>query len=324
MAEIDLSLLNVYQNNALSIGNTPLVQIKKVNAGKALILAKVEGRNPAFSVKDRVGLALIEDAKARGVLKPGVEIIEPTSGNTGIALAFISAVQGYKLTLSMPESMSIERQKVLKMLGANLLLTPAAKGMAGAIEAANNLLASDPEKYFMPQQFENPANPAIHARTTAPEIWQALKNTSPAAIVAGVGTGGTISGIARYFKETQKQNLQIVAVEPASSPVISQHLAGEAICPGKHAIQGIGAGFVPKNLDLNLVDRVEKISSEEALEYAKRLAKEEGLLVGISSGAAMAAANRLSQEAAFAEQIIVCILPDAGERYLSSALYADL
>ncbi|MGB9079711.1 MAG: cysteine synthase A [Desulfuromonadaceae bacterium] len=314
----------IYADNSQSIGNTPLVKLNHiVGNSKATILAKVEGRNPAYSVKCRIGANLIWDAEKRGVLKPGVEIIEPTSGNTGIALAYVAAARGYKLTLTMPETMSIERRRVLAALGANLILTPGAEGMKGAISRAEEIAAAEPEKYFLPQQFKNPANPEIHEKTTGPEIW----NDTDGAIdvfVAGVGTGGTITGVSRYIKNTKGKNIISVAVEPKESPVISQQLAGQPIQPAPHKIQGIGAGFIPETLDLTVVDRVEQVESGEAIEFAKRLAKEEGLLVGISSGAAVAAAVRLGQLDEFAGKTIVVILPDGAERYLSTALFEGI
>lgn len=309
-----------YEDNTKSVGNTPLVRLGKAAGAKATVLAKIEGRNPAYSVKDRVGEALIRDAEARGVLKPGVEIVEPTSGNTGIALAFVAAVKGYRLTLTMPETMSIERRKVLAMLGANLILTPGAEGMGGAVRRAEEMAASDPAKYFLPQQFKNPANPAAHEATTGPEIW-ADTDGNIDAVVAGVGTGGTITGISRYFKNTRKKPVLSVAVEPSASPVLTQKRAGQELKPGGHKIQGIGAGFIPDTLDMSLLDRVETVENEEAVEFAKRLAKEEGILCGISSGAAAAAAVRLSRFPEFEGKTIVVILPDAGERYLSSVLF---
>jgi len=314
----------IYADNSQSIGNTPLVRLNRIAAGaKATILAKVEARNPAYSVKCRIGANMIWDAEERGILKAGVEIIEPTSGNTGIALAYVAAARGYKLTLTMPETMSIERRRVLAALGANLILTPGAEGMKGAIAKAEEIAASDPGRWFLPQQFKNPANPAIHEKTTGPEIW----NDTDGAIdvlVSGVGTGGTISGISRYIKNTKGKKIISVAVEPKESPVISQQLAGEPLKPGPHKIQGIGAGFIPDTLDLSVVDRVEQVSSDEAIEFAKRLAQEEGLLVGISCGAAVAAAVRLAHLDEFAGKIIVVILPDGAERYLSTALFEGI
>jgi cysteine synthase A len=314
----------IYADNSQSIGNTPLVKLNHiVGNSKATILAKIEGRNPAYSVKCRIGANLIWDAEKRGVLKPGVEIIEPTSGNTGIALAYVAAARGYKLTLTMPETMSIERRRVLAALGANLILTPGAEGMKGAINRAEEIAAAEPEKYFLPQQFKNPANPEIHEKTTGPEIWNDTDGAVDV-IVSGVGTGGTITGISRYIKNTKGKKIISVAVEPKESPVITQHLAGQPIQPAPHKIQGIGAGFIPDTLDLSLVDRVEQVTSDEALEYAKRLSKEEGLLVGISSGAAVAAAVRLGQLDEFAGKTIVVILPDGAERYLSTALFEGI
>jgi cysteine synthase A len=314
----------IYEDNSQSIGNTPLVKLNRVTDGaRATVLAKVEGRNPAYSVKCRIGANMIWDAEQRGILKPGVEIIEPTSGNTGIALAYVAAARGYKLTLTMPETMSIERRRVLAVLGANLILTPGAEGMKGAISRAEEIAASDPEKYFIPQQFKNPANPEIHEKTTGPEIWNDTDGEIDV-LVAGVGTGGTITGISRYIKNTRGKKIISVAVEPLESPVISQKLAGREIQSAPHKIQGIGAGFIPDTLDLSLVDRVEQVESSEAIEFAKRLAKEEGLLVGISCGAAAAVAVRLARRDEFAGKTIVVILPDAAERYLSTALFEGL
>jgi cysteine synthase A len=312
--------MTTYSDNSLSIGNTPLIRLNKIAGSEAVVLAKVEGRNPAYSVKCRIGANMIWDAERRGVLKPGMEIIEPTSGNTGIALSFVGAARGYKVTLTMPESMSIERRKILKAFGANLILTEASKGMPGAIKKAEELAAAEPGRYFMPQQFENPANPEIHQKTTGPEIWDAT-NGDVDVIVAGVGTGGTITGLARYFKKDKKKKVTVVAVEPADSPVISQTLAGETLKPGPHKIQGIGAGFIPGVLDISLIDRVELVTNEESFETSRRLAKEEGLLSGISCGAAAAVAARLAQDPEFAGKTIVAILPDSGERYLSTPLY---
>ncbi|MGD0585318.1 MAG: cysteine synthase A [Oryzomonas sp.] len=314
----------VFSDNSQSIGNTPLVKLNRIIGDtKATVLAKVEGRNPAYSVKCRIGANMIWDAEQRGVLRPGVEIIEPTSGNTGIALAYVAAARGYKLTLTMPETMSIERRRVLAALGANLILTPGTEGMKGAIARAEEIAASDPEKYFIPQQFKNQANPEIHEKTTGPEIW-ADTNGGIDVLVSGVGTGGTITGISRYIKNTKGKKITSVAVEPKESPVISQKLAGQEIKPAPHKIQGIGAGFIPDTLDLSLVDRVEQVASDDAIEYAKRLAKEEGLLVGISCGAAVAAAARLAKEDEFAGKTIVVILPDGAERYLSTALFEGI
>jgi len=313
----------IYLDNSQSIGNTPLVRLNHVTKGaKATVLAKVEGRNPAYSVKCRIGANMIWDAEERGVLKPGVEIVEPTSGNTGIALAYVAAARGYKLTLTMPETMSVERRRVLAALGANLILTPGSAGMKGAVARAEEIAASDPARYFLPQQFKNPANPAIHEKTTGPEIW-ADTDGAVDVIVSGVGTGGTISGIARYLKKVSGKQIIAVAVEPKESPVITQKLAGQELKPGPHKIQGIGAGFIPDTLDLSVVDRVEQVDSDEALEFARRLTREEGLLVGISSGAAVAAAVRLANLPEFAGKTIVVILPDLAERYLSTALFEE-
>ena len=315
---------NIYKDNSESIGHTPLVKLNRVTQGaKATVLAKIEGRNPAYSVKCRIGAAMIWDAEKRGVLKTGVEIIEPTSGNTGIALAYVAAARGYKLTLTMPETMSIERRRVLAALGANLILTPGAEGMKGAIQRAEEIAASNPARYFLPQQFKNPANPAIHEATTGPEIWNDTDGDIDV-LVAGVGTGGTLSGISRYIKRTKDKKIISVAVEPMESPVITQKLAGQEIKPSPHKIQGIGAGFIPDTLDLSLVDRVEQVDSAEAVEFARRLAREEGILVGISCGAAAAVAVRLARLDEFAGRNIVVILPDAGERYLSTVLFEGI
>ncbi len=312
---------NVYKDNSESIGKTPLIQLNHVMQGaRATVLAKIEGRNPACSVKCRIGAAMVWDAEERGILKPGVEIVEPTSGNTGIALAFVAAARGYKLTLTMPETMSIERRRVLAAFGATLILTPGAEGMKGAIQRAEELAASDPTRYFLPQQFKNPANPAIHEKTTGPEIWDDTDGGIDV-LVSGVGTGGTLTGVSRFIKNTKGKKILSVAVEPQESPVISQKLAGQELKPGPHKIQGIGAGFIPDTLDLSVVDRVEQVDSAEAVAFARRLAKEEGILVGISCGAAAAVAVRLALQDAFAGKTIVVILPDAGERYLSTVLF---
>ncbi|MBI5016255.1 MAG: cysteine synthase A [Deltaproteobacteria bacterium] len=314
-------MARVFEDNARSIGNTPLVRLNHVTGGaKARVLAKIEGRNPAYSVKCRIGAAMVWDAEERGVLQPGVEIIEPTSGNTGIALAYVAAARGYRLTLTMPETMSLERRRVLAALGANLLLTPGSEGMKGAISRAEELAASAPERYFLPQQFKNPANPAIHEKTTGPEIWNDTDGEVDV-LVSGVGTGGTITGVSRYLKKIRGKAILSVAVEPQESPVLSQSLAGDALRPGPHKIQGIGAGFIPSILDLSLVDRVEQVESAEAVDFARRLAREEGLLVGISSGAAALAATRLAREDAMAGKTIVVVLPDLAERYLSTPLF---
>ncbi|WP_188010270.1 cysteine synthase A [Vibrio parahaemolyticus] len=311
----------IYEDNSLTIGNTPLVRLNKVSKGN--VLAKIEARNPSFSVKCRIGANMIWEAEKAGTLKPGVELVEPTSGNTGIALAFVAAARGYKLTLTMPESMSLERRKLLKALGANLELTEAAKGMKGAIAKAEEIVASNPEKYLLLQQFNNPANPQIHEKTTGPEIWDATDGEIDV-LVAGVGTGGTITGTSRYIKGEKGKALTSVAVEPAESPVIAQALAGEEIQPAPHKIQGIGAGFIPGNLDLDIIDRVEPVTSEEAIEMARRLMEEEGILAGISSGAAVVAANRIAELPEFEGKTIVAILPSSGERYLSTALFAGI
>ncbi|QEO43865.1 cysteine synthase A [Vibrio tarriae] len=311
----------IYEDNSLTIGNTPLVRLNKVSNGK--VLAKIEARNPSFSVKCRIGANMIWEAEKQGKLKPGVELVEPTSGNTGVALAFVAAARGYKLTLTMPESMSLERRKLLKALGANLELTEAAKGMKGAIAKAEEIVAINPEKYLLLQQFNNPANPQIHEKTTGPEIWDATDGQVDV-FVAGVGTGGTLTGTSRYIKGTQGKAILSVAVEPAESPVITQALAGEEIKPAPHKIQGIGAGFIPGNLDLSLIDRVERVTSDEAIEMARRLMEEEGILAGISSGAAVVAANRIAQLPEFEGKTIVTVLPSSGERYLSTALFAGI
>jgi len=311
----------VYTDNSFSIGRTPLVRLNHVtNGAHATILAKIEGRNPAYSVKCRIGANMIWDAERRGVLKPGKELVEPTSGNTGIALAFVAAARGYRITLLMPETMSLERRKVLQALGAKLILTDGALGMGASIERAEQMVASDPERYILLQQFQNPANPEIHFKTTGPEIWEDT-NGNVDVLVAGVGTGGTITGISRYFKLEKKKRMISIGVEPTGSPVITQTLRGEQPLPGPHGIQGIGAGFIPGTLDLAMVDRVELAEDEESLEMARRLAREEGMLSGISSGAAVAAAVRVGKEPEMAGKTIVVILPDAGERYLSSALF---
>lgn len=313
----------IFDNNALSIGRTPLVRLNRITDGAAAtVLAKIEGRNPAYSVKCRIGAAMIADAEAKGLLGPGQEIVEPTSGNTGIALAFVAAAKGIPITLTMPETMSIERRKLLAAFGAKLVLTEGAKGMNGAIAKASEIAASDP-KYVLLQQFENPANPAIHVATTGPEIWQDTDGAVDI-VVAGVGTGGTITGVSRYLKQVQGKAVISVAVEPTASPVLTQARAGEPIKPGPHKIQGIGAGFVPKVLDLSLIDAIEQVSNEEAVEYARRLAREEGLLSGISCGAAVAAAVRWAKKPEHAGKTIVVILPDSGERYLSSVLFEGM
>lgn len=313
--------MRYFEDNSLSIGNTPLVRLRKVvEASGLLVLGKVEGRNPGYSVKCRIGASMIWHAEKKGVLRPGMEIVEPTSGNTGIALAFVGASRGYAVTLVMPDTMSVERRKMLKALGANLVLTDGTKGMAGAIRTAEEMVAAAAERYFMPDQFNNPANPAIHRATTGSEIWNDTEGRIDV-LVAGVGTGGTISGISRYIKEDRGKSILSVAVEPEKSPVISQTLGGEEPRPGPHVIQGIGAGFIPAVLDLSLVDRVERVGNEEALEFARRLAREEGVISGISSGAAVAAAARLAGEPEMQGKTMVVILPDSGERYLSTTLF---
>jgi len=316
---------NIYADNSQSIGNTPLVKLNRLTDGikAAAVLGKIEGRNPAYSVKCRIGAAMIWDAEEKGLLKPGVEIVEPTSGNTGIALAYVAAARGYKLTLTMPETMSIERRRVLAAFGASIVLTPGAEGMTGAVRRAEEIAASDPAKYFLPQQFKNPANPAIHEKTTGPEIWNDTDGAVDV-LVSGVGTGGTITGVSRYIKNTKGKKIISVAVEPKESPVITQKLAGQELKPGPHKIQGIGAGFIPDTLDLSIVDRVEQVDSSEALEMSRRLAREEGMLSGISCGAAVAAALRIAKLKEFAGKTIVVILPDAGERYLSTVLFQDI
>lgn len=311
----------IYEDNSQAIGNTPLVRLNRVSKGN--VLAKIEARNPSFSVKCRIGANMIWEAEKAGTLKAGVELVEPTSGNTGVALAFVAAARGYKLTLTMPESMSLERRKLLKALGANLELTEAAKGMKGAIAKAEEIVASNPEKYLLLQQFNNPANPAIHEKTTGPEIWEATDGEIDV-FVSGVGTGGTLTGTSRFIKGEKGKAITTVAVEPAESPVIAQALAGEEIQPAPHKIQGIGAGFIPGNLDLELIDRVESVTSEEAIEMARRLMEEEGILAGISSGAVVVAANRVAELPEFAGKTIVTVLPSSGERYLSTALFAGL
>lgn len=311
----------VYQDNSFSIGRTPLIKLNRVvNGAKATVLAKIEGRNPAYSVKCRIGAAMVWDAEQRGLLRPGIEIVEATSGNTGIALAFVGAARGYSVTLMMPDTMSLERRKVLKALGAQVILTEGAKGMSGAIAKSEELVASDPARYFMPQQFRNPANPRIHFETTGPEIWEDTDGVVDV-LVSGVGTGGTITGVSRYIKNEKRHPLLSVAVEPTNSPVIKQTLDKQDVRPGPHKIQGIGAGFIPRTLDLSVVDRVEQVTNEESIEMARRLAREEGILCGISCGAAAAVAVRLAQEPEMEGKTIVTVLPDAGERYLSSILF---
>ncbi|HPX88728.1 MAG TPA: cysteine synthase A [Methylophilaceae bacterium] len=315
---------NWFEDNAQSIGKTPLVRLNRITDGaEATVFAKIEGRNPAYSVKCRIGAAMIWDAEQRGLLGPGKEIVEPTSGNTGIALAFVAAARGIPLTLTMPETMSIERRKLLVAYGAKLVLTEGAKGMSGAIAKAEEIAASDPNHYVLLQQFKNPANPAIHEKTTGPEIWDDTDGNVDI-FVSGVGTGGTITGVTKYFKHTKGKNIISVAVEPSASPVLSQKRAGEELKPAPHKIQGIGAGFVPQILDLTLVDDIAQVSNEEAVQYAQRLAREEGILAGISCGAAAAVAVRYAKRAENAGKTIVVILPDSGERYLSTILFEGL
>jgi cysteine synthase len=316
--------LSIFDDNSLSIGRTPLVRLNRVTAGtKCTVLAKIEGRNPAYSVKCRIGASMVWDAERRGVLGPGKALIEPTSGNTGIALAFVAAARGYPITLTMPETMSTERRKVLAILGAHIVLTEGSQGMAGSITKAEEMVASDPGRFVMLQQFKNPANPEIHFRTTGPEIWE---DTGGAVdmLVSGVGTGGTISGVSRFIKKEKRKKIVSVAVEPTGSPVITQTLAGRPLRPGPHKIQGIGAGFVPDTLDLKVVDQVELVTNEESIEMARRLCKEEGILAGISSGAAVAVAVRLAGRPEFEGKTIVVVLPDAAERYISTSLFEGL
>ena len=314
--------MDYYEDNALSIGKTPLVKLNKIVNPKTLVLAKIEGRNPAYSVKCRIGASMIWEAEKQGVLKEGIEIVEPTSGNTGIALAFVCASKGYKLTLTMPETMSIERRKVLKAFGANLVLTDGLKGMKGAIAEAENIVSENKKKVFMPQQFSNSANPLIHEKTTGPEIWKQTDGKIDA-FVAGIGTGGTITGVSRYIKHIAGKSIISIGVEPKESPVITQTLNKDELKPSPHKIQGIGPGFVPANLALNLVDRVECVSGEEAIEMGRRLAKEEGIFAGISCGAAASIASKISFDKKFEGKTIVVVLPDAGERYLSSSLFEN-
>ena len=311
----------IYSDNSQTIGNTPLVRLNNVASGN--VFAKIESRNPSFSVKCRIGANMIWDAEKKGTLTKDIELIEPTSGNTGIALAFVASARGYKITLTMPNTMSIERRKLLKALGANLILTDGALGMKGAINKAEEIVKAEPNKYLLLQQFDNPANPEIHEKTTGPEIWDATDGEVDV-FVAGVGTGGTLTGVSRYLKKTQGKDIISVAVEPTDSPVITQALAGEEIKPGPHKIQGIGAGFIPKNLDLSLIDVVKQVTNEEAIEMGRRLMEEEGILAGISSGAAVFAAAQLAEQPEYKDKNIVVILPSSGERYLSTALFAGI
>ena len=314
-------MTEIYKDNSETIGKTPLVRINRISQGK--ILAKLESRNPAGSVKCRIGSSMIWDAEKSGQLKPGMTLVEPTSGNTGIALAYVAAARGYDLTLTMPDTMSLERRKILKALGAKLVLTPGAKGMPGAIAKAEELVSENPEKFLMLQQFNNPANPAIHEKTTGPEIWEATGGDIDV-LVSGVGTGGTITGVSRYIKNQKGKAITSIAVEPDSSTMITPALKGEEPTHGPHKIQGIGAGFVPKNLDLSVVDRCEQVSNDDAMAWAHKLMQEEGILAGISCGAAMCVADRISQLPEFEGKTIVVVLPDSGERYLSSPLFADM
>jgi cysteine synthase A len=317
-------MAKIHMDNSLSIGKTPMVKLNRIpDNGKAILLAKIEGRNPAYSVKCRIGASMVWDAEKRGILKPGKVIVEPTSGNTGIALAFVAASRGYGLTLAMPDTMSTERRKILRAFGAQIVLTEGSKGMKGAVQKADEIFASDPGRYVLLQQFKNPANPFIHETTTGPEIWDDTDGNIDV-LVSGIGTGGTLTGVSRYIKKTKGKKILSVAVEPESSPVITQKLRGEEMKPSPHKIQGIGAGFIPDTLDLSMVDRVERVSNEEAIEFARRLAREEGILSGISCGAAAAAAVRLGKLEEFKGKTIVVILPDSGERYLSSVLFAGL
>ena len=310
-----------FPDNSFSIGKTPLVKLNRITDGAgATVLAKVEGRNPSYSVKCRIGASMVWDAEKKGLLGPGKTIVEPTSGNTGIALAFVAAARGYGIILTMPETMSVERRQVLKAFGAKLVLTEGAKGMKGAIAKAEEIVASDPTRYYMPQQFKNPANPMVHETTTGPEIWEGTGGAIDV-LVSGVGTGGTITGVARFIKNTKGKKILSVAVEPVHSPVITQQRNGQPLVPGPHKIQGIGAGFIPDVLDLSLIDRVETVTNDESIAFARRLSREEGLLSGISCGAAAAAAVRLAKLPEFAGKTIVTILPDAGERYLTTALF---
>jgi cysteine synthase A len=315
----------IYQDNSLSIGRTPLIKLNRIGQGAgATLLGKIEGRNPAYSVKDRIGAAMIWDAEKRGLLTPGKELIEPTSGNTGIALAFVAAARGYPITLVMPETMSLERRRVLRAFGANLILTEGAAGMQGSIAKAEETVASDPKRYVLLQQFQNPANPEIHFKTTGPEIWEDTAGAVDV-LISGVGTGGTITGVSRYLRSVQKNKKVIsIAVEPVGSPVIAQAMRGQPLQPGPHKIQGIGAGFIPGNLDLSMVDRVEQVTNEESMEMARRLAREEGILSGISSGAAVAAGVRVASEPEMKGKTLVIVLPDSGERYLSTPLFEGI
>ena len=313
-----------FDDNSMSIGRTPMVKLTRVvNGAQATVLAKIEGRNPAYSVKDRIGAAMVWDAEQRGLLKPGKEIIEPTSGNTGIALAFVAAAKGYPITLTMPETMSVERRKVLKAFGANLVLTEGSNGMKGAIGRAEEILASAPDRYVLLQQFKNPANPDVHFKTTGPEIWEDTGGAVDV-LISGVGTGGTITGVSRYIKNTKGKKITSIAVEPTASPVLTQKRSGQELKPGPHKIQGIGAGFIPDTLDMSVVDQIEQVTNEESVDMARRLAREEGILCGISCGAAAAAAVRVARRPEMKGKTLVVVLPDAGERYLSSVLFEGM
>ena len=313
-----------FDDNSLSIGKTPLIKLNRmVGQSRATVWAKIEGRNPAYSVKCRIGASMVWDAEKRGVLTAGKELVDPTSGNTGIALAFVAASRGYAITLTMPETMSLERRKVLAAFGAKVILTEGSLGMKGAIAKADDVYRSDPDHYVLLQQFKNPANPEIHYRTTGPEIWEDTEGGIDV-FVSGIGTGGTITGVSRYIKQVRGKPIVSVGVEPAASPVISQFLRGEPLKPGPHKIQGIGAGIIPETLDLSVVDRVEAVSNEESIDTARRLAREEGILSGISSGAATAVALRLAARPEFEGKTIVVLLPDSGERYLSSILFEGI
>ena len=310
-----------FEDNSLSIGNTPLVRLNRITEGSpAVVLAKIEGRNPSYSVKCRIGAAMVWAAEKQGLLGPGKELVEPTSGNTGIALAFVAAARGIPLTLAMPETMSLERRKLLTAFGARLVLTEGAKGMKGAVAKAEEIAATDPNRYVLLQQFNNPANPAIHEQTTGPEIWDGTGGAIDI-LISGVGTGGTITGVSRYIKKTRGKAIVSVAVEPTASPVLTQQRAGEPLKPGPHKIQGIGPGFVPGVLDLSLVDEIAQVTNEESIEYARRLTREEGILSGISCGAAAAVAVRYAKRPENAGKTIVVVLPDSGERYLSSVMF---
>ena len=316
-------MAKIFNDNSLSIGNTPLIKLNRLSSQlPANIYVKTEGRNPGYSLKCRIGAGMVWDAEKRGLLKPGMEIIEPTSGNTGIALAFVAASRGYRLTLVMPDTMSIERRKIVAAFGAKLILSPGIEGMRGAVQTAEDIVLAEPTRYYLPQQFRNPSNPAIHEQTSGPEIWNDTDGEVDV-VVAGIGTGGTITGISRFLKRQKHKTIVSVGVEPASSPVLTQHLKGEKLHPGAHRIQGIGAGFIPEVLDLTVIDRIETVTDDDAIDFARRMAREEGIICGISSGAAVAVALRLAALPEFAGKNFVVILPDSGERYLSTSLYQD-